>query len=431
MTTAEVVDLGGFPERRPAPRARIQVPDLPEGAVERRVLLDRLETEDQQVLLACAPAGFGKTTLLAQWSRRISTQGYAAAWVTCTDGGGPAALFADLREALALALRDAAPRTSDQLMELAEPTSASVESELDALLMLLDELRVPLALVVDDLHVAEAAGALPVLDSLAVHLPGTVRLALGSRVEPQPLATSLRLRGGLLELTEAELALTRAGVAEVVTESGAEDLTDELMSQTEGWPAAVRLGVLAARGTAAGPGAPPPLSDNPAMSDYLMREIESALPADALALLRDTAVVHELTPRLAAALSGRADAGEVLERLFRTQALVRRIGSGEPVYVVHALLRAHLLARLAALDAGAPRRQHAQAARWLADGAGARPRRGCRRSRIHGDAAAQMGFAAAAYSRGAEHPRRTRHASRRPVERRPRWVGCPGSRGVG
>jgi LuxR family maltose regulon positive regulatory protein len=46
---------------------------------------------------------------------------------------------------------------------------------------------------------------------------------------------------------------------------------------------------------------------------------------------------------------------------------VRRVGSGEPVFVVHALLRAHLLARLAALDVGAPKRQHAMAARWLAD----------------------------------------------------------------
>lgn len=379
MTRVEVAGAVGLQERRPTPRARNQVPHLPAGAVERRVLLDRLETQGSQILLVCAPAGFGKTTLLAQWSRRISAQGHAAAWVTCTDrGGGPAALFADLREALALALKDVQPRTSGQLMELAEPTSTSVESELDALLMLLDELRVPLDLVVDDLHVAQAAGALPVLESLAVHLPDTVRLALGSRVEPQPLATNLRLRGGLLALTEAELALTRAEVAEVVAESGgdaltddllsaAEALTNDLMAQTDGWPAAVRLGVLAARGTAAGPQASPPLSDNPAISDYLTREVESALPGDALALLRDTAVVSELTPRLAAALSGRADAGEVLQRLFRAQALVRRIGSGEPVFVVHALLRAHLLARLAALDVDAPKRQHARAARWLAD----------------------------------------------------------------
>lgn len=368
MTTGDVADPRGFPERRPAPRARIQVPSLPEGAVERQALLDRLEAEGHQVLLVCAPAGFGKTTLLAQWCRRVSAQGQAVAWVTSTErGGGPAALFADLREALALALHDAAPHTSSQLMELAEPTSASVDSELDALLMLLDELRVPLALVVDDLHVAQAAGALPVLESLAVHLPGTVRLALGSRVEPQPLATSLRLRGGLLQLSEAELALTRAEVAEVVAESGAHALTDDLLAQTEGWPAAVRLGVLAARGPAAVPGASPSLSDHPEISDYLTREIEAALPGDALALLRDTAVVSDVTPRLAAALSGRADAGEVLEQLFRAQALVRRVGSGEPVFVVHALLRAHLLARLAARDVGAPRRQHATAARWLAD----------------------------------------------------------------
>ncbi|MGB7979619.1 MAG: AAA family ATPase, partial [Candidatus Nanopelagicales bacterium] len=361
---------GPSPNGTPALRARIQVPQLPDGTVERRVLLDRLESEGHRVLLVCAAAGFGKTTLLAQWARRTVLQGRPVAWVTCTDhANDPAALFVDLRDALALAVRESAPRASAQLKELAVPSRRSTGSEFEALLMLLDDLATPPALVVDDLHVIDAGPSLALLDSLALGLPPTSGFALGTRVEPRALLTSLRLRTGVAEVTESELAHSRAEVAEVVGRAGGDPraLTEPLLAQTEGWPAAVRLGVLAAQRAGREPGADLHVSRDPSVSEFLIREIEAALPADALALLRTTAVVSELSPRLAAALSGRPDAGAFLERLFRAQALVRRTGGEEPTYVVHTLVRAHLLATLEAADVDAPARQHAAAARWLAD----------------------------------------------------------------
>jgi LuxR family maltose regulon positive regulatory protein len=110
-----------------------------------------------------------------------------------------------------------------------------------------------------------------------------------------------------------------------------------------------------------------PLAADPAVSAFLTREIEALLSPAAVALLRDTAVLPELTPRLAAALGGRPDARELLDGLFRAQALVRRAAGGEPVYVVHSLLRSHLLGSLAAAEVDAPARQHAAAARLLAE----------------------------------------------------------------
>ncbi len=370
MTQPVGVRPGPSSNGTPALRARIQVPQLPDGTVERRVLLDRLQSEGHRVLLVCAAAGFGKTTLLAQWARRTVLQGRPVAWVTCTDhANDPAVLFVDLRDALALAVRESAPRASAQLMELAVPSRRSTGSELEALLMLLDDLATPPALVLDDLHAVDAGPSLALLDSLALGLPTTVGLALGTRVEPRALLTSLRLHTGVAEVTELELAHSRAEVAEVVGRAGGDPraLTEPLLAQTEGWPAAVRLGVLAAQRAGRDLGADLRVSRDPSVSDFLMREIEAALPADALALLRATAVVSELSPGLAAALSGRPDAGAILERLFRAQALVRRTGGEEPTYVVHTLVRAHLVASLGAADIDAPARQHAAAARWLAD----------------------------------------------------------------
>ncbi|MCU0282556.1 MAG: LuxR C-terminal-related transcriptional regulator [Candidatus Nanopelagicales bacterium] len=369
--TEQAAPVQQRPSRAPSLRARIQVPQLPEGVVERQALLDRLDAELRQggVLLLRAAAGFGKTTLLAQWAQRPAAEGRAVAWVTCTErADDPAALFVDVRDALALALRDAAPRASAQLLELAVPSDRSTGSEVEALLMLLDDLPTPPVLVLDDLHTVRASPSLALLEALVLGLPAGVGLALGTRAEPRALLTALRLGTRLVEVTEVELALTRAEVAQVVGEAGGDPgtLTHALLAQTEGWPAAVRLGVLAAHN------ARPDwvglrLSDDPSMADFLDREIEAVLPLEAVALLRATAVVSELSPRLAAALSGRPDAGAILEQLFRTQALVRRTGGAEPTFVVHTLVRAHLLASLAAGDVDAPARQHAAAARWLAD----------------------------------------------------------------
>lgn len=361
------------PDPRSAPRTRIQVPQLAEAAIERAMLLERLDAElhyGRGVLLVRAAAGFGKTTLLAQWARRAATAGQPVAWVTCVErSDDPAVLFVDLRDALALALVDAAPRVSAQLMELAVPSARSTGSEVEALHMLLDDLATPPVLVIDDLQAVQAGPSLALLESLAVRLPPGVGLALGTRVEPQALLTALRLRTRVAEVTEAELALTRAEVAQLVAAAGCDPvaLTGPLLAQTEGWPAAVRLGVLAAQGAGPDHAMGLQVSHDPSMSDFLTREIEAALPGDALALLRATAVVSEVSPGLAAALAGRPDAGAILERLFRTQALVRRTGGEEPTYVVHTLLRAHLRASLGAADVDAPAHQHAAAARWLAD----------------------------------------------------------------
>lgn len=362
----------GAADLMPAPRARIQVPDLPAGSIPRHLLLDRLEAASagQEVLLVSAPAGFGKTTLLAQWIHRSAAAGLATAWVTCTErSSSQAVLFTDLRDALALALRSTAPRTSAQLMELAEPTAVGTESGVDAMLMVLDELESPVALVIDDLHAVQGTEAASLLESVVASLPPTVRLAIGCRTEPRSLVTRLGLRGGVARVVEADLALTQEEVAQVVAQACAApgDLAEVLFAQSEGWPAAVRLGVLAACNRHPGDGPAQPLNRDPSVADFLTREIEAALPGDALALLRATAVVSELSPGLAAVLGGRPDAGAILEQLFRTQALVRRIGAEEPTYVVHTLLRAHLLASLGAADVDAPARQHAEAARWLAD----------------------------------------------------------------
>lgn len=102
------------------------------------------------------------------------------------------------------------------------------------------------------------------------------------------------------------------------------------------------------------------------VADYLVSEVLSQLPGDVRAFLLVTAVPEKLTVELAGELTGRVDAGAVLEPLARDNALAYRQDSSPRLYHYHSLLRGYLLAELNRQDAAAARRLHIRAADWFA-----------------------------------------------------------------
>src|SRR6185436_14724412 len=103
-----------------------------------------------------------------------------------------------------------------------------------------------------------------------------------------------------------------------------------------------------------------------AISDYLVGEILALLSPDVCALLRAVSVCDPLTAGLAAAVSARADAGEVLAALEQETSLVLSSGEGRIWYRVHPLLRAHLRAELQRRHPELIDRLHGRAADWFA-----------------------------------------------------------------
>lgn len=139
-----------------------------------------------------------------------------------------------------------------------------------------------------------------------------------------------------------------------------------LLERTEGWPAALRLAALSLSGEA-DPAAfvTAFAGDQHGVADYLMAEVLSRQSDDVRRFLVATSVAEKLIVDLAAALSGRADAGAILNRLERANALVTRLGPGRRWYRYHALLRSFLLAELRSRDVAASRRLHGIALRTL------------------------------------------------------------------
>ena len=219
------------------------------GIVRRSALLDRLEQSDAPVLTVVAPAGYGKTTLLTQWSEHGTNP---VAWLTADDSDNdPAALCTGI----AAALDRVAPLGSDVFGAVAaQRTPASLGS---VLVEAVEAIAVPFTLVIDQLEFVTNPECLDIIRRLTVGLPDGARLALASRVQPRLPVPRLRAQRQLQEIGTADLALSVQEARALLVAAGLELADREihaLVDRTEGWAAGLYLAAIATKVGSADPG---------------------------------------------------------------------------------------------------------------------------------------------------------------------------------
>ena len=138
----------------PLLETKLHVPRRRDGRVVRSRLNDRLALGAQTALtLVSAPAGFGKTTLLAEWIGRADGKSLASAWLSLDSRDGDPALFWAY---LIAALRTAEPSLGSIALSLLDSPGTPIEDVLASLLNDLDDVAGDLVLVLDDYHVIES-----------------------------------------------------------------------------------------------------------------------------------------------------------------------------------------------------------------------------------------------------------------------------------
>ena len=231
---------------------KLHVPRRRPGFVPRPRLAGRLEEGlARGLVLVCAPAGSGKTVLLADWAQR---GGRPVAWLSLDAGDNDPARF--WRHVVA-ALGQARPGIG----ELAGPGLGPLEaSSPDGLVMaLINELAADpgedeVLLVLDDYHLIDSQPVHGSLLFLLEHLPPGLRVVLASRSDPPLPLARLRAGGQLAEMRAAELRFTADEAAALLHEATGADLPGTavaaLTARTEGWAAGLQLAGLSLRGQA-------------------------------------------------------------------------------------------------------------------------------------------------------------------------------------
>lgn len=332
------------------------------SVLDRPRLRDRLIQGDQPALtLVSAGAGFGKTTLVAEWFSDHQGTGWLSLDRRDND---PALFWAYVRAAIAVAISDAdithAPQRSPQ---------NSVDVSITVLLNDLHELTHDLVLVLDDYHVIESTEIHEAVTYLVEHLPPHVHVVISSRSDPPLPLAAMRARGDLLEIRAADLRFTGDEISEFFGQSMGLTLASSdlelLGARTEGWIAALKLAALSMQGR----NDPSEFvadfaGDDRFILDYLVGEVLDRQSADVRRFLLETSVLSRLSGPLCDAVTGRPGSRAVLEQLERANLFVVPLDDRRTWYRYHHLFTDVLRARLLDDDPEFVAELHRRASSW-------------------------------------------------------------------
>jgi ATP/maltotriose-dependent transcriptional regulator MalT len=216
--------------RRPLPRPRLE-------------LQSEVLDGNHAAVLVVAPAGYGKSTLMAQWNALLTSQGIPCAWLSLDQDDNDPVRF--LRHVFA-ALQNADVR-------LGRSASGDMAGGPKALLQALAEdlarVQRRFVLFLDDLHLVQEPAVLEFVDWLVNYAPQTMQLVVGTRETQHLRLGGLRVRQQLLELDSRKLRFDLEEASQFFRNRLDRELPmrdlQRLLDKTEGWPAALELVALA------------------------------------------------------------------------------------------------------------------------------------------------------------------------------------------
>jgi len=357
---------------------KLHVPGPHPGLVLRPRLAQRLgDGLARGLVLVCAPAGYGKTVLLADWARRGQRP---VAWLSLDAGDNDPARF--WRHGVA-ALDRARPGLAGRVGPLlGPPAPASYQGLVTALI---NELAAgPGAdgalLVLDDYHLIDSGAVHSSFGFLVEHRPPGLRMVLASRSDPPLALARLRARGQLTELRAAELRFTADEAAALLRQVAAapggarpgaplpDTAATALAARTEGWAAGLQLAGLSLRGRSDVDGFVAAFTGSHRyVLDYLTEEVLEHQTEQVRTFLLETSVLERLSGQLCDAVTGRPGSQALLEQAERAGLFVAPLDEVRGWWRYHHLFADLLRARLQAEQPGRVPSLHRNAAAWYAD----------------------------------------------------------------
>ena len=321
------------------------------------------------VLLVSAPAGFGKSTLLAQLllgdAHRPDRP--AVAWLSLDSGDSdPSSYWAYVLAAL----RTASPGLGASAQALLEsPGGAPISTVLTSVINDLAGSDEDLVLVLDDYHVVHAPEIHEAMAFLVDHLPPQLRLVIATRSDPPLPLARLRARGELAEIRAADLRFTEPETVAYFAGSGlrlSAAQVSTLEGRTEGWVAALQLAALSLQGREDLSGFIDGFAGNDRhVVDYLVEEVVHRQPEVVRDFLLRTSVLPRLSGSLTDAVTGRTDGRAMLEALDRDNLFLVPLDDQRRWYRYHHLFADMLQARLLDELPGQAPELHRRASAWF------------------------------------------------------------------
>lgn len=355
-------DLALEPTRgRPRP-----VRDLP---VERSALVERLTATEAPLILVEAPAGYGKTDLVAQWRARLAGA-RSFAWVTLSRADNePRNLWRHITRAL---LRACPELDADQVQCQLQAVCPDITGTVIPLLVNhLAARAAPAVLVLDDYHCVSEPECHDQVTFLLDHLPASVRVVLVTRADP-PLPLPLarwRANGVMAEFRASDLRFAETEAAPLVRAASGLDLSQpdlaRLVELTEGWPTGLYLLALSLRGCHSPAARVRQCTEtSPVIASFMAEEVLSRQPAAIRRFLARTSILTRFCAPLCDAVTESADGAETLAILERENAFIVPLDQSRRWFRYHHLFAQVLRNQLNRTEPGIVPVLHKRASEW-------------------------------------------------------------------
>ncbi len=347
-------------------------PRLSTRSVVREQLIRQLQrSRECSLMLVTGPAGFGKTTLLAQWRRDLMKQGARVAWLSLASEDSAFAEFA-------IGLVSALQQIGIALEELAlfafdAGAAASVEAVAATLIGAAARMPAEIVVVIDDFHHVEDAHSIAVLQTLVEHGPENMHFVVASRTRPAMPVARWRASGRLVEIEVGDLAFdfdeTVAFLRSTVDDAFDLDGAQLIHELTDGWPIGMQLVSIALK---ADPKARARLRSLVArtanLRAYLDEDVVAHLPPPLVAFLERISILRRFNASLSADVAEEPDAPALIANLEQRNLFVFAVDADDrtPWYRLHPLFAEFLAERLQRRPDEAAKR-HLRASRWLAE----------------------------------------------------------------
>jgi len=332
------------------PAVKVQIPPQNSLHIQREIVTELQAIWEHRLTLIQAPAGFGKTTLLAQWAQLQQDQ---IAWLSLDANDNiPLNFLTSVYYALNLTV----------------PTKYLNTTALQQLLLeKAFQPEQPLVLILDDYHLITAPETQSLVKDWLRYIPYQMHIVLSSRKQPLTLPLEqLQAKGQLLTQTSEDLRMKTNEVSSFFKQRQL-DLSPvelaQIYQQSDGWVMSLHLLVLRLKRKESV--LTPELLTNSLhdLSDFILQELFNSLTTDQQAFLYATAILDNLNPDLCQELSHQA-ALPMFKTLWQHGLPFSRFHPDSNQYAYHPLLREWLLKQLKQNQTDTENKLRIQSAEW-------------------------------------------------------------------
>lgn len=320
--------------------------------------------------MVCGNAGFGKTTLLAQWRQELLRDGERVAWLALA----PDDRFLPQMRAYLVGALQQAGLPIDQAPDVYDARGESAAAELVATVVdAVCAVGTDVYLFIDDYHHVEDTSTHALIQGLLDHGPDELHLVLASRTTP-PLAVSrMRMTGELAEITFPDLPFSFQETRHFLEHQLGEVTSDDarlIHDITDGWPVCVQMICIRLKRSPANRTVLTQLLHRPAdLQRYLTEDVVRDLQPELAGFLERISVCRRFNADLAQHVTGEPKTRALLDQIERDNLFMLpvEIDSPTPWYRLHPLFANFLQDRLLSHGPQQLREAHVRASQWFGE----------------------------------------------------------------